>query len=190
MKRWLELWPGLALMALGCSASHGRPDLMNMDSGTEVVGGVTFRFSWGTDAPGNEQLFVEERGAFGEPGWVRVRTPDGQSLAVEPCACDADVCPGCGAVQPVIRELAPFEDVVEYVWDARAWTQQRRGARVCDVVEPLAPGEYVAEFCSQLFYPADLPETVETLDAVTCIDVPFTYPVEGGVVEHQTCFCG
>ena len=148
---------------------------------------ITFSIGFITDVPTSEFMYVQTSDENGWQQWVSVL--DGsQTVPLQGkctiCPCDVCVnCPLCGPAKTKTVQV-PSHSSVSWTWKGKIWPEHRcadpsSGADIaCQDQGTLAPGKYIARFCygigdDQGPFPTEVP---------SCNDVPFTYPVDGGVV--------
>lgn len=188
--------PLVLLVLVGCAApptlspvdARSAPDAgPEADAGTaaDAGRGLVFRLRLVSDVP--ESVYLQASGMSGDPEWIGVRDASGAALAMfqpcELCACTECLrCGVCGMARPVVAEVVA-NSAYDLAWDARVFPRGNCGASTsCYRALDLAPGPYVARFCWADAVDGTGPGHQVT--GVTCADVPFVFPVAGGVVSH------
>jgi hypothetical protein len=189
----------IAVLALAGLGACGEGDASSVDAALDaaadapvVPGPLIFRLSYRSDVP--DSIFVQSGTELGGQGWLSVRTPGGDALAILDdcgrCNCDAcDPCAVCGAGLPEVTEI-PADGHLDWTWDARvfgAGTCPTSGM-ACEASTPLAPGAYVARFCWS--WTSDGVGSGHHVGPLVCRDEPFTFPPAAQPIEHEECACG
>ena len=152
--------------------------------------GITFILSFITDIPSYEYLYAQQSDMSCRTTWITLR--DGArsfSMAHDCAICPCDECASCavcGACMQVVIPVAGGERVT-YEWDGTVWNMGMCSPYPdedwgCEYTSALAPGDYLARFCFAVAGPNAFPDGI--IPDPWCEDVPFTYPVPGGVVEY------
>ena len=104
------------------------------------------------------------------------------------CECwECTGCPVCGPAMPVVERIGSG-GVHTWEWDGVAWRLEScvegpgGPEHMCQQEGPLEPGVYTARFCFGFGGPDAYPG--DWIEDPVCMDVEFTYPVAGGIVEY------
>jgi len=153
--------------------------------------GITFILAFLTDIGGYEFLYAQRMDNSCRTTWVSVRQGErtvGMQGDCSICTCDVCAnCPICGMCMIDLAKVGSGERV-EYAWDATTYARDTcvPGADghpiPCIREGALEPGSYTARFCWAIGGPDAYPPD-GVIEEPTCEDVPFTYPVPGGIVR-------
>lgn len=181
----------IAISVLACSA----PESTEADAGTTAdagtsadagaPGSITFRLRFVSDIP--ESIYLQTSGLAGHPEWITTLDAGANALKMfrpcEVCECGAcDQCGVCGAAMPMVEAIESGADkTLEWTAVTFPWGSCSQG-RSCYRSSLLEPGGYTARFCWGSA--ADGTGPGHSIVGITCADVPFTFPVEGGVVSY------
>jgi hypothetical protein len=152
--------------------------------------GITFILHFITDIPGYEYLYVQQSDMSCRMMWISIHDGTRGYAMEHDCAiCLCDECTGCavcGACMQVVIPVAGGESV-SHAWDGTVWATGMCSPYpdedwTCEIPGALAPGDYRARFCYAVAGPGAFPDGI--IPDPMCEDIPFTYPVPGGVVEY------
>jgi hypothetical protein len=157
-------------------------------------GSLVFRFTYRSDVA-DEKVWIQSWGGSGDQEWVRIFDAGGRPVptarSCNVCACDqCGVCLVCSSSSALVKELAAGESA-EWTWDLKVHPLNMcndRPGTTCSENIAAESGEYVARFC----YGYKMRETEHGffVDEPQCTDVPFEWPAEDRLIEHQVCDCG
>ncbi len=152
--------------------------------------GITFILSFITDIPDYEYLYVQTSDMSCYQTWISITDGAGFYPLESDCAicpCDScDSCAVCGACMPMVAALGSG-DSITYEWDGTVYYRGMCAPSpdvdmMCEYTGSLRYGDYLALFCFSVAGPGAYPD--QYIPDPFCVEVPFSYPVPGGVVRY------